>query len=216
MAESERFRVISIAELPEIAVPSAGIVWRPIRRTLGISAFGVNAYTAGPGEDVVEKHTESQLRHEELYVVVAGHARFQLDGEPFDAPAGTLVYVRDPDVQRHAVAEEPGTTVLAIGGNPGKHEVSAWEYFFPAYSEAGSGKYDQAIAGLHEGLREKPDHPALYYHLACIECRAGRPEEAAEHLARAVELDPKLAQWAAEDEDLAAISGRLGTEGEGA
>ena len=30
-------------------------------------------------------------------------------------------------------AEDAGTTVLAIGGVPGRHEISPWEYFFPAY-----------------------------------------------------------------------------------
>ncbi len=31
-------------------------------------------------------------------------------------PAGTLVYLDDVTERRHAIAMEPGTTVLAIGG----------------------------------------------------------------------------------------------------
>ena len=56
-------------------------MWRPVRRRLGITAFGINAYTGEPGENVVEKHDEERLGHEELYVVVSGRARFELDGE---------------------------------------------------------------------------------------------------------------------------------------
>ena len=91
-----------------------------MRKTLGVTAFGINAYTAAnAGDEVVEDHTEPQLGHEEIYAVVAGHATFTVDGEEVDAPAGTLVYLDDPAQQRSAVAKEPNTTVLAIGGSPG-------------------------------------------------------------------------------------------------
>jgi mannose-6-phosphate isomerase-like protein (cupin superfamily) len=68
------------------------------------------------GQDVVEPHRESEggMGHEEVYVVLRGRASFTLDGEALDAPAGTVVRV-DPEVHRHAVAAEGGTTVLALG-----------------------------------------------------------------------------------------------------
>ena len=66
------------------------LVWKPVRRTLGVTAFGINAYTAASaGDEVVEDHTEAQLGHEEIYAVVAGRATFTVDGEEVDAPAGT-------------------------------------------------------------------------------------------------------------------------------
>jgi tetratricopeptide (TPR) repeat protein len=176
--------------------------WTPLRKHLGITAFGVSAYTASEvGHDVVEEHTEEQLGHEELYVVVSGRATFVLDGEEKDVPAGSVVFLRDPKVKRYARAEEPGTTVLAIGGKPGSHEVSAWEYFFAAYGLLDEDP-ERALAELQAGLVAKPDHPALYYHLACIYARTGRLDEARPALARALELDPKLQTWADEDEDL--------------
>ena len=50
-----------------------------------------------------------------------------------DAPAGTFVYVRDPSVTRGATALEAGTTLIAVGGEPGKaFEVSAWEREYAA------------------------------------------------------------------------------------
>ena len=64
------------------------LTWRPVRATLDLKAFGPNAYTAAAaGEDVIEPHTEDE--HEELYFVFRGVARFTLDGEAFDAAAGT-------------------------------------------------------------------------------------------------------------------------------
>ena len=200
-----KYEVVKLDELDRIPVSGAGVMWRPVRRRLGITAFGINAYTGDTGENVVEKHTEERLRHEELYVVVNGRARFELDGESVDAPAGTLVFLPEPTAERYAVAEEPGTTVLAIGGKPGLHEISAWEYFFAAYSHAERGDFERAIADMNEGLAEQPDHPALHYHLACIESRAGHVDEARRHLDRALELDPALRKWADEDEDLAPL-----------
>jgi tetratricopeptide (TPR) repeat protein len=179
--------------------------WTPLRKHLGITAFGINAYTASEaGQDVVEEHTEERLGHEEIYVVVSGRATFVLDGDEVEVPAGSLVFLRDPKVKRYARAEEPGTTVLAVGGKPGSHEISAWEYFFAAYAIAETD-LDGAIDELNAGLAEKPDHPALHYHLACINARAGRLDEARRQLARALELDPDLRRWVDEDEDLAAI-----------
>jgi quercetin dioxygenase-like cupin family protein len=200
-----KYEVLRIDELDRVPVSGADVTWRPVRRRLGITAFGINAYTGEPGENVVEKHTEERLGHEELYVVVSGRARFELDGESVDAAAGTLVFLPEPAVKRHAVAQEPGTAVLAIGGKPGLHETSAWEYFFAAYSHADRGDFDHAIADMNEGLVELPDHPALHYHLACIESRAGHLDTARQHLDRALELDPGLRKWADEDEDLAPL-----------
>src|ERR1700758_5130149 len=100
-------------------IPGPGsLTWRPVRLTLGVQAFGSNAYTAGePGQDVVEPHTEDpKLAHQELYFVAAGRATFTIDGAEYEAPAGTYVFVPDPASHRGAVAVEPNTTVLSFGG----------------------------------------------------------------------------------------------------
>src|SRR5205823_10052275 len=133
-------------------------------------------------DEVVEEHTEQQLGHEEIYAVVSGRATFTVDGEVIDAPAGTLVYLDDVAQKRHAIAKEPGTTVLAIGGVPGKHEVSAWEYYFPALPAYNAEDWDTARRILEDALREH-DHPAIHYHLACVEARAGNRDRALDELA---------------------------------
>src|SRR5919206_177984 len=60
-------------------------VYRPIRRALGVSAFGVNAYTAdAAGGPVVEPHDEVRTSEEELYFVLSGHAEFVVAGETLE------------------------------------------------------------------------------------------------------------------------------------
>jgi hypothetical protein len=98
----------------------------------GIGSFGVSAYVAEAAGDVLtSEHDEvkgSGTKHEELFFVANGHATFTVAGETIEAPAGTFVYVRDPALVRGATAREPGTTLLAVGGEAGKaYEVSPWE-----------------------------------------------------------------------------------------
>jgi tetratricopeptide (TPR) repeat protein len=196
------WEVAQLDALPSLPGPGT-LRWTPLRRHLGVTAFGINAYTATEaGQDVVEEHTEERLGHEELYLVVAGSATFVLDGEEVSVPVGSAIFLRDPKVKRHARADEAGTTVLAIGGKPGQHEVSAWEFFFAAYAYADAGDLERGLAELRAGLAERPDHPALHYHAACLQTRAGRLDDARAALDRALELDPALAEWAADDEDL--------------
>ena len=192
-------------ELESLAGPGS-LRWKPVRRHFGITAYGINAYTADePGQDVVEDHTEETLGHEELYVVLAGRATFRLNGEELDAPAGAAVFIRDPSVRREAKAAEPGTTVLAIGGKPGSHEISGWEYSFAAYGLLAADQVELGLAVLREGLEAKGESARLLYDMACLESRSGRPEEALTHLGRAIELEPKYAGYAADDSDLEAI-----------
>jgi len=198
------YEIASLTELESVQAVGT-LRWTPLRKHFGVTAFGISAYTAAEaGQDVVEEHTEEALGHEELYVVVTGRATFVLDGEETEVPAGSVVFLRDPKVKRYARAEEAGTTVLAIGGKPGSHDVSAWEYFFMAYGIVGDDP-DRAVAEIQAGLAEKPDHAALHVHLACIYCRAGRLDEARVALDRGLELDPELQKWADEDEDLAPL-----------
>lgn len=190
-------------------LPGPGTLrWTPVRRHFDVRAFGVNAYTATEaGQDVVEAHTEESLGHEELYVVVAGHARFTLDGEEVDAPEGTLVFLSDPTVRREAVAVTAGTTVLALGGKPGEAYVpSAWESWFAATPKGQAGDHEGAIAEIKAGFADHPEHPMLFYQLACWESLAGKSDDALEHVNRAVELGgKKFRDYAHDDEDFASI-----------
>jgi tetratricopeptide (TPR) repeat protein len=213
---STGWEAVNVDDLDSIPV-AEGLVWHPVRRRLGIGAFGVNAYTSdAAGHQVVEEHDETKAGggaggHEELYVVVRGHATFTLDGETLDAPAGTLVFIRDPKVKRVAIAEEKGALVLAVGGEPGRaYEVSPWEFNFAAMPLLRKGRFAEAIELMEEGLRECPGNASILYNLACAEARSGRTEDALAHLREAVERDAKYAGYAVTDLDLESIRGEPG------
>jgi hypothetical protein len=97
--------------------------WKPIRRIFGIGSFGSNLFRATRAGDLLtHDHTETEgagTKHEELFLVLSGRATFKVAGEEIDGPAGTFLYVRDPEVERGAVAVEAGTALLAIGAEPG-------------------------------------------------------------------------------------------------
>jgi hypothetical protein len=206
---SEPWSLLRLDAIEPISV--AGVQWKPIRRMLGIDAFGINAYTAEAGAHVVEEHTEETLGHQEAYVVIAGRATFSLDGVELDAPAGSLVFVRDPKVRRAAVATEPGTTVLAIGGVPGSHTPSAWEWYFEAERFRDPLDTEAALALLADGQEQFPEHAGMLYSLACWNALAGETDAAIAALTRAIELRPEFGAWAADDADLDAIRGLPGS-----
>jgi len=106
--------------------------WKPVRIHFGIESFGVNAWVArADGEPIIERHSETEesgTQHEELYLVTRGHATFQVGEETVEAPAGTFVFVPDPDVVREAIGRSQGTTVLALGAARGEaFTPSEWE-----------------------------------------------------------------------------------------
>jgi mannose-6-phosphate isomerase-like protein (cupin superfamily) len=197
-------RSVHLDELEAIPGP-ATLTWHPVRAHLGIRAFGCNAYSAQQvGDDVVEPHTENPaFNHEELYFVARGRATFTLDDETFDAPAGTYVFVPDTQTMRHAVAAEPGTTVLSFGGPP-TFEPSAWEWGFRADPLIESDP-QRAREIVEEGLSNHPDSPGLLVRVARLEVRAGREEEARAALQRAIERQPEVVELVREDPALAAL-----------
>src|SRR6185503_6792088 len=97
-----RYRSLHIRDIDPTPILNGTVQWRPVRRTLDVRAFGINAYSGEKsGDQVIEEH---------------------------DAPAGTLVFLPDPASKRVAYAADPETTVLAIGGPVGRpYAVSPWE-----------------------------------------------------------------------------------------
>ena len=185
------YRVLTLDDVEAVPGP-ASLAWRPQRAELGLRAFGVSSFVAAnAGEDVIEAHTETDGRgHQELYVVMRGSARFTLDGESFDAPAGTLISVPDPQVRRHGVATQPGTEVLAFGGDavfrPAGHEWM-WRvrHLLP-------DQVERARALADAGLAELPDSPGIWYVQALVAAAERHPEAARKWLAKAAEREPGL------------------------
>lgn len=181
--------------------------WSPIRRHLGVQAFGVNAWTAHEaGVTVIPEHDEKPSGHEELYLVVAGRATFAVDGEETDAPAGTIVFVRDAEARRGAVAVEADTTVLAVGAKPGEaYRPRSWETNADVLPLFEAGRHEEAKRMLLEALGRYDDHGSLLYNLACAEASLGETDAALDRLAEALAERPDLAEYARDDSDLAAL-----------
>jgi hypothetical protein len=113
----------SLTDIPAAGVTYADAKWTPVRNHFGITAFGVNAYTArNAGDRLIGEHDHADPtdeQHQELYFVHTGHARFRVDGQDVDAPAGTFVSALDVRTVRSAVALADDTVVLVIGAEPG-------------------------------------------------------------------------------------------------
>ena len=194
----------AVARLEDIDEISDGRApWRPVRHHFGIASFGVNAWTGREaGDRIINEHAE-EGEDEELYFVHSGRARFELDGERSDAPAGTFVLAR-PGVKRTAFAEEPGTTILAVGARPGQvYTPNGWELWAPVGHLYEEGRYDEAADRARDLVAEHPQYSALLYNLACCESLAGRKADAIEHLRLALEKDGDAVRpYLAKDSDL--------------
>jgi tetratricopeptide (TPR) repeat protein len=181
---------------------------RPVRAHFGITSFGVNAFTGREvGDRIISEHDESEGAdgQEELYLVHRGRARFELDGESLDAATGTFVCAR-PGVKRTAFAEEPGTTIIVIGGTPGKvYEPTGYEFWAPLVPLYEAGEYAEAADRGRELIEAHPEFMALLYNVACCESLAGRTDDAIAHLRLAFERAGDLRSLAAKDSDLDAL-----------
>jgi mannose-6-phosphate isomerase-like protein (cupin superfamily) len=176
----------AVARLEDIQEIRDGLACRPVRHHFGLTSFGVNAWTGvAAGDRILNEHDEADDA-EELYLVHTGRARFELDGEQVDAPAGTFVFA-PPGVRRTAFAEEPGTTILVVGGRPGEAwQPDGWELWAPVAPLFDAGRFAEAAERSRELAEANPGLPMLRYMLARCELERGDRAEAIEQLRAAL------------------------------
>lgn len=208
---SDAFRVLRLDDLePEVGADDSR--WFRLRRDLDVGAFGINAYGADAGNRVIEEHDElgtAAGRHEELYLVLRGSARFELGDEERTLGTGEMVFVDDPAVRRGAIAGEDGTIVLVVGGTPGQaYAVSPWEAAADAYPHWRAGDVAKAVEILRSVADEHPHAGIVLYNLACAETLEGHHDEALGHLRRAIALEDRFRELASTDEDFDAVRDR--------
>ena len=193
------YAVAGLGDIGEIG--GGSLPCRPVRFHFGITAFGINAWSAAAvGDRILNAHDEADDA-EELYFVHCGRATFELDGERIDAPAGTFVFAA-PGVLRTAFAAEPDTTVLAIGGRVGEAwEPDGWELWTPVAPLFDEGRYAEAADLSRQLVEANPGLPMLPYMLACCELKAGRTDEAIGAL-RAALVTKRMRVIAAKDATL--------------
>jgi hypothetical protein len=182
----------------------AGCHYRPIRHHLGITAFGVTAWTAhAAGDRVINEHDEGDpTADQELFLVLRGHALFEIDGDHVDAPAGTLVFA-PPRTNRTATATQAATTIIAVEGTPGgAYDARGWELCAPLAPLYQAGKYGEVADRLSDLVAASPQYPMLFFNLACCESRCGRTSDALDHLRRAIDMSAEFHASAQTDPDL--------------
>ena len=201
MATWTSARLDDIEEISDGRVP-----WRPVRHHFGITSFGLNVFTGKEaGDRIINEHDEVDDGHEELYLVHSGRARFELDDETVDAPAGTLVYA-EPGVKRTAFAEEPNTTLVAVGGAPGRaYEAHGYEIWAPLVPLYRAGELEQVADRLDAALADDPPYSMIHFNAACIYSLTDQKEKALAHLRRAIDLSDQARELAKGDSDLDAI-----------
>jgi hypothetical protein len=199
-------QVMSILDEESVSISGGSLEWVPVRRRLGVRAFGTNAYRAGRvGDVVVEDHVESPGQ-EELYVVLAGRARFVAGDEEFDAPHGTVVFLPRPDVRRSATALEDGTVVLAVGGWPDRaYHPLPWEPIYLAQESMRGGEWAAAADTLEREAGEHLDTAIVQFRLACCHAQLGQETLALEELRKAIEHNTGMRERAADEELLAPL-----------
>ena len=198
------YAVARIEDIPEIT--DGREPWRPVRHHLGIKAFGVNVWTAKTaGDRIINEHEEADGPDEELYLVLSGRARFELGGEQLDAPTGTLVFVQ-PETRRTAYAEEPDTSLLALGGRRGGvYDPGGWELWAPVNPLYQAGEYAKAAEHGRAIADANPAYWAVAYNVACCEALAGRPAEALVYLRKAIDTADQARELAKDDSDLESL-----------
>lgn len=211
-ATEKSYAIAQIDELEPAAriapqAPDGGRQRFDIRRHLDITAFGVSAFSAPSGHVVINEHDETFLGEagqQELYIVVNGAATFEIDGETVEAAAGSLVHVQ-PTARRKATATDDGTTILVVGGTPGKPYEPAPAEAGEAFAAYNAGDYAEALAKQLVVIEKRPDSPVAHFNAGCFAARAGRTDEALEHLRQAVELNDGVKEMLTTDEDLASL-----------
>lgn len=197
-------KIVRVDDLEQIDI--AGVHWRPLRKAIGVTAFKTNAYSAAAGERLIEEHTEKSSGQEEMYIVISGAATFDVDDEQVDVAAGAVIFYADPATKRGAVADQDNTIAIAIGNAAGAAgPVSTWETRFEAIAIGQQGDPARGYAMVEALLADHPDDAEVHYDLACLAALQGHRDQALTHWRRALELNPKVREWAADDTDLDSI-----------
>ena len=96
-------------------------VFRPIRRALGLTAFGINQEEWPANADGHPDHDHSEDGQEEVFCILEGSGKMVVDGEDVELKAGRYVWV-DAESKRKIFAGEEGLKLIAVGSPPGAYK----------------------------------------------------------------------------------------------
>jgi uncharacterized cupin superfamily protein len=90
--------------------------WILVRKSLGVTSFGLNVCELQPGESIPE-HDETDRDQEEVFLTLAGTPTLVIDGARHPAPVGTFARL-DPAPQRTVVNDGPDVARVLIVSAP--------------------------------------------------------------------------------------------------
>jgi quercetin dioxygenase-like cupin family protein len=114
--------------------PEATERFVPLRRQLGVSAFGLNQITLAPGE---RSRIHRHARQEEVYLVLEGTLTLLVEGEDNELARGELMRVA-PGVRRQLVNRGPERVILLAFGGEGEHQGRDAEAFVSWEARSGA------------------------------------------------------------------------------
>jgi uncharacterized cupin superfamily protein len=100
--------------------------WALARKSLGLTAFGMNVVELPPGEAIPE-HTEVESDQEEVFIALAGEPTMVIDGDDHPMRAGTFVRC-DPEPLRTVRNDKAETATVLIVSAPrtSGHQPPEW------------------------------------------------------------------------------------------
>jgi mannose-6-phosphate isomerase-like protein (cupin superfamily) len=97
-----------------------GVTFHPLRKLLGVSAFGISVIDLAPGDGSSEYplHRHDEDGQTEVYVVSRGGGHVEVDGRRIETSAGDMVLI-GPTPERQWFAGADGMRLITIGAPAG-------------------------------------------------------------------------------------------------
>ncbi len=97
-------------------------VFRPIRRALGVTAFGINQEELPPNGDAYPDHDHAEDGQEEVFYVLAARGRWSSTARTSSSsPAVTCSW--SPASKRKILPGDEGLRMICVGAPPGAYQV---------------------------------------------------------------------------------------------
>jgi mannose-6-phosphate isomerase-like protein (cupin superfamily) len=103
------------------AVEAINGVFRPIRRALGVTAFGINQEDWPAHADGYPDHDHAEDGQQEVFYVLAGTGKMVVDGEDVELKPGRYVFV-EPGSKRKMLPGDEGLRLICVGSPPGAYQ----------------------------------------------------------------------------------------------
>jgi len=118
--------------------PDAGERFLSLRRTLGVTSFGINQMLLQPGQRMrIHRHRDQ----EEVYLVLTGTLTVAIEGDETSLGEGELMRVA-PEVRRQLINYGPGPVLLVALGGATEHHGRDAEAFAAWNDQTGADPRD--------------------------------------------------------------------------